>query len=133
MAELEPLPNKPTVFKVEAETNGQSPESPLYDPPSTYDFVAEDLFIEALKQILLRRSLMFRHHFKKVLCHCSSLCYGTGGGIRTHTDMLLRHVPPAVGLPRHCFFGTSGQIRTDTLTILSRLPLPLGYGGIYHI
>ena len=27
--------------------------------------------------------------------------YGAAGGIRTHTEMILSHLPPAVGLLRH--------------------------------
>lgn len=26
---------------------------------------------------------------------------GTSGGIRTHTAMVLSHLPPAIGLPKH--------------------------------
>ena len=38
------------------------------------------------------------------------VCIGAQGGIRTHTAMLLRHLPPAIGLLEH--FGGHGGDRT---------------------
>ena len=52
--------------------------------------------------------------------------FGTEGGIRTHTEMLLRHLPPSLGLPQHLFL-----LATSANTNVTHLPfhMPLCSGG----
>lgn len=55
--------------------------------------------------------------------HLAIFKSGSTGESRTHTELFLNQLPPAVGLQCHMFFfGATERIRTDTVQILSLTP-----------